>query len=112
MEPYLDAETSAEGNGALLPRLALRLLGEGGGDWTICIADEEPVAAEPGLQPDCQATLECETALLAAVVEGRISADQLLSSSETRFSGTGVSRATTARVLKRLCTSSPSRVVA
>lgn len=87
LESYVDGTPPVGLNGDSIQKLGLRVTGHGGGDWTLSIADDEPIAADPGVQLQMTNLLTCDAELLADVAAGRLSSEEALRSVRTTIQG-------------------------
>lgn len=109
LESYLDAGSQATGEGPAAARVGLRVVGHGGGDWTLSLQGEEIVAADVGLHAQRVATVHCDVDLLADLASGRTTIGEALPG-QVEVSGESLPIAALTGILRRLSDASqPAR---
>ncbi len=68
LESLCEAEHDA--HRATSGKIALRVLGHGGGDWTLTLSNGKPISAAMGLSERGVPTIECDVETLSNIVEG------------------------------------------
>ncbi len=112
LQPLLDAadrpEAPAAGttaSGAAAPGLAgigLQIIGRGGGDFTVWLSGQTPVAAQRGIASDCQSSCYLNSAILQGLVQNEIKLDQALYSGAVLVAGEGTGKDAAADALRQI----------
>lgn len=111
LEPFIESAFRRDEISRDVVRLGLRVVGHGGGDWTLWLTADELLAADPGIHPQCLATLECDVDLLAELAGRRISIDGAVPQRVTVTGGT-LRRQVLERVMHSLTASTSEAEVA
>jgi len=85
LEPLCEAHHAAQAS--LEPKVALRVLGHGGGDWTLSLANGRPVTATPGLPERGSPLVETTVDVLAQLRDGTTTVEAELGTGQIRAEG-------------------------
>jgi nucleoside-diphosphate-sugar epimerase len=110
LEPYFDPTFQAA-DSAAAHRLGLRVTGHGGGDWNIWLTADGIGGVDLGLNPRCEATIECDVELLSDLRAGRATVDESYPGL-VQVTGGNPQRHAVVRILNTLVEFSNSREVA
>jgi hypothetical protein len=101
LQPLLAAEPATRGD---QKAVGIQVTGQGGGDFTILLADERPVAAQPGIASRCRSTYFLNSAVFQALVENEITVDEAVYSGAVVIEGDSLAEHPPTTVLRSIVT--------